>query len=217
MTATPPRLLHQSPAVLYIVYTPGPDAEANGYDPWLVRVDNPFFNAIPGVHHYANWKIEQVLHGAPPLYTYFDFQGVVAESDLERVWFNPDLDAFRREWIRLWGYGTGTPSPAQSNAYLMRPVHGVGRVAGPFARIAAGQGEPPEGADRSWRVEETIRKHFQTAGRRGEWRVPAAQDNPLGFDWVSVTYGDTAAELAAGFRPAGEALVFVARLIAAPP
>ena len=212
---TLPRTLENCPSVLFIVYTPGPEAEAKGYESWLVRVDNPFFNAIPGVRHYANWKIERVLAGAPP-YTWFDFQGLEAESDLDRVWFNKDLDAFRTEWVRLWGYGAGKPPPVQTNAYLMRPVQAPRRASRPFALITGGRGQPPGSMDLAWRVEETIRKHYSIGPAGGAWRVPVAQDNPLGADWIALTYGDRVAALAAGYVPAGEDFAFVARLVAAP-
>ena len=210
------RLLAGSPAVLLIVYTPGPGAEAGGYEGWLQKVDNPFFNAIPGVHHYANWKIERVLHGDAPGYDYFDFQGLTHQSDLERVWFNPDLDHFRTEWIRKWGYGVGTPHPAQAYAFLMHPIgdaHGTAQV---FARITAGLGDPPRNADRCWQISETIRKHFATGPATAEWRAPSVTHNPLGFDWIAITYGAGEPDLVASYHPGSESLAFVARLIAAP-
>ncbi len=212
---TLPRTLEACPSVLFIVYTPGPDAEAKGYEPWLVRVDNPFFNSIPGVRHYANWKIERVLAGTPP-YAWFDFQGLEAETDLERVWFNKDLDAFRFEWVRLWGYGMGKPPPVQSNAYLMRPIQAARGVPRRTALITGGRGQPPASMDIVWRVEETIRKHYSIEPAGGAWRLPAAQDNPLGAEWVALAYGDSAGALAAAFVPTGEDFAFVARQVAAP-
>jgi len=211
-----PRLIEDSPAVLFIVYTPGADAEARGYEPWLISIDNPFFNAIPGVLHYANWKIERELRGGPLQYSHFDFQGLAAETDLERVWFNPDLDAFRTEWIRLWGYGRPTPTPVQANAYLMRPVVPASGTPQNYALITAGSGAPPAGADITWRVDETIRKHFAT-GRTANWRIPAQTENLLGLDWVAVRYGETMQALADTYTEGQETVAFIARLIVAPP
>lgn len=207
------RRLQDCPAVLLIVYTLGAAAEAGGYEDWLVRVDNPFFNAIPGVRYYDNWKIEQVLHGAPLGYTHFDFQGLAREADLEPVWFNPSLDGFRTEWIRLWGYAGARPTPVVANTYLMRPAQAFTGTPRRFARIAGGCGEPPDGYDAAWRIEATVRKHFVPGYAGGPWRVPTAQDNPLGLDWLALRYGDSVEELAA---PGGEPVAFVARLIAAP-
>lgn len=91
------RLLENCPAVIFIAYTVPQTAIAGGYADWLVTVDNPFFNAIPGTLHYANWRVEQARAGGPLAWDWFDFQGLAAEDDLEKVWFNPDLDAFRAE------------------------------------------------------------------------------------------------------------------------
>ncbi len=216
MTADPaPRLLADCPAVLFIVYTPGKEAVAKGYEPWLVSVDNPFFNAIPGVHHYANWKLDRTLHGTPPDYGYFDFQGLAAAADLERVWSNPDLDGFRTEWVRLWGYGAPTLSAAQSNVYLMQPTGTPRAVATGFACLLAGQGQPPHDCDIAWMVTDTIRKHY-AIGPAAAWRVPASEDNPLGFDWVAVRYGEDFASLAAAYQPGSESLAVLASMIAAP-
>jgi hypothetical protein len=212
---TGPRLLAASPAVLHIVYTPGADAEAKGYEPWLAAVDNPFFNAIPGVHHYANWKLECVLTGAPP-YDYFDFQGLAAEADLERVWFNPDLDRFRTEWVRLWGYGLTSPPPIQANAYLMCPISRSGRPETRFGLVTGGTGAAPTGVDVAWRVRETIRKHYAIGPEGGQWRAPSEHDNPLGLNWLAIRYGDSVDYLAAAHEPCGESIAFIARQLAAP-
>ena len=216
MTLPAARLLADAPAVLFIVYTPGADAVAQGYEPWLVSVDNPFFNAIPGVHHYANWKFDRTLFGAPPAYTYFDFQALAAAGDLERVWFNPDLDGFRTEWIRLWGYGAPSLSAAQANAYLMHPAGTPLGTATEFACILAGHGTPPADCDIAWSLTETIRKHYALGKSGAPWRVPVAEDNPLGFDWIAVRYGDSLEALATGYRHGGEDLAILARRIAAP-
>jgi hypothetical protein len=212
---TEARLLAACPAVLYVVYTPGPEAEAKGYEPWLVEIDNPFFNAIPGMHHYANWKLDRVLAGEPP-YAWFDFQGLAKEADLERVWFNPDLDRFRIEWVRLWGYGMGKPPAVQANGYLMRPVYQTDHAATRFALVTGGTGAPPAGADIAWQVHETIRKHFSTGEKHAIWRLPSAQENPLGLDWLAVTYAATADAAAAAYTPGAESVAFVATLVAAP-
>ena len=214
--AAPSRHLAACAAVVFIVYTPGEGAEARGYEPWLRQIDNPFFNAIPGVHHYANWKIVEVLSGAAPSWTHFDFQGLTAPEVLHDVWFNRDLDAFRSEWIRLWGYGAGAPPPVQRNAYLMQPDRPPIGAPQPLARLTGGRGAPPPAADLVWRVTDTLRKHFATGAAGAAWRVPAAEDNPLGLDWLALRYG-------AG-PPAGEpdggaaaSLDVLVRCIAAPP
>lgn len=196
MTHTLPRTLEHCPLVIFIAYTVPADAEPRGYSDWLVRVDNPFFNAIPGTHHYANWRVGRVLRGGAPVWDYFDFQGLCSGADLERVWFNPDLDAFRAEWIRLWGYGEGTPAPVLRHAYLMRrlsPAPAAGAApAGTAMELRAGTGPVPEGlaADGLFRVEGVLRKHFATPDKRpDDWLTPAGAGNPLGLDWLALRYG----------------------------
>ena len=118
----PERTLASCPQVIFIVYCLGADAEGRGYAPWLREVDMPFFNAIPGVRHYANWRLSGMLEGAPPVWDWFDFQGLSSEDVLEGVWFHPDLDEFRTNWVKLWGYGMTDPPPVLRHAYLMRQV-----------------------------------------------------------------------------------------------
>jgi hypothetical protein len=140
----PARSLAGCPEVIFIVYCLPADAEGRGYADWLYRVDMPFFNAIPGVHHYANWRIADVLRGERPLWDWFDFQGLVSGTALESVWFNPDLDEFRANWVKLWGYGHADPPPVLRHAYLMRSM-----TARPPDRpwsealLAGGQGDAP--------------------------------------------------------------------------
>lgn len=187
------RTLAECPAMIFIAYTVPGDAEARGYSPWLVSVDNPFFNAIPGTRHYANWRVTRMLHGAMPVWDYVDFQGLAARDDLERVWFNPDLDAFRAEWLRLWGYGARNPDPVLRHSYLTRRVFArPGLVPGPEMTLQGGTGPVPVGlaADLVFQVEGVLKKHFgQGGGRPDDWLTLAGAGNPLGLDWLAVTYG----------------------------
>jgi hypothetical protein len=190
------RTVGNSPLVIFIVYTVGEEAEKNGYWEWLERVDSPFFNAIPGVRRYENWIVEQNLAGEKLEWDYFDFQGIDSEESLEPVWFNPDLDGFRKEWIRLWGYGSKEPSPILRHAYILRPVVKLRPgVETDHLVMTAGRGEPPSEGDGVFRVEAVLSKHFATGGQRAEgWVKPAADFNPLGFEWLSVTYEKTGGE-----------------------
>jgi hypothetical protein len=214
------RTLANCPAVIFIAYTVGADAEPRGYSDWLRRIDNPFFNAIPGVRCYANWRVDTVLSGGPLAWDYFDFQGLAAEDDLERVWFNADLDGFRREWIRLWGYGRPTPLPVHAHAYLMRPTAPLPEPATGHLRLVAGTGAPPAGVP-VLRVDGVLSKHFAAgAGEgagRGAWCRPVGGDNPLGLDWMALCYGDDATGLAGAPPPAeGDTVDLLASLIAEP-
>lgn len=193
------RTVGNSPLVIFIVYTVGKDAEERGYSDWLVKVDNPFFNAIPGVRRYENWVVGEVTAGGPLQWDYFDFQGIESDDALEAVWFNPDLDDFRKEWIRLWGYGRPDPTPILRHAYVMRPIVPISEDAEkPHLVLSAGRGTPPRQADGVFQVESVLAKHFATGGGRGQgWLSPASQGNPLGLDWLALFYGDTPQEATA--------------------
>ncbi len=207
------RTLAQCPSVVFITYTPGPGEKERGYEKWLREVDNPFFNATPGIRHYANWEIERVITGAPLGYAYLDFLGLAAPDDLERVWFNADLDRFRTEWVRLWGYQGARPGPLFAYAFLMRPVQSTERQATRLARISGGTGPAPAGFDLAWQVEEVVHKHF-TGRTDGPWRQSTASLNPLGLDWIGLRYGERADDWSDAFGE--ERVACVARLLASP-
>ena len=193
MIRDPGRRLEECPLVIFIAYTVVPDAEGRGYSEWLRAVDMPFFNAVPGTRHYANWRLTRIEAGTPPVWDYFDFQGLETEDDLDRVWFNPDLDAFRSEWLRLWGYGRDAP-PVLRHSYLLRPAAPPsGRARADALTLSAGRGTDPDPTvrDTTWRVEGVLRKHFgaDTSGTGGRWLIPATEYNPLELDWLAIRYG----------------------------
>lgn len=198
----PNRRLADCPLVIFIAYSVGAEAEAGGYVDWLRRVDMPFFNAIPGTLHYANWRLTEVLKGAAPAWDWFDFQGLAGADDLERVWFHPDLDAFRSNWIKLWGYGAAAPPPVLRHAYTMRPVGPVRAGAGArSATLSGGRGALPEpgAADLLFAVDGTLHKHFGGRDETKPWLSPAATFNPLELDWIAVDWGEADPHPAATF------------------
>ncbi|MFN6954114.1 MAG: hypothetical protein ACK4PG_04875 [Acetobacteraceae bacterium] len=183
---TDPRRLGDAETCILLVYTLPATAMERGYEPWLRSTDNPFFNAIPGVHHYANWKLAPVPDGLG--WSHFDFMALQGESDLERVWFNPDLDAFRSGWIAKWGYATAKPTPVVAHGYLMRRVRDAGAAQQPVGRISGGTGTPPD-SDLAWRVERVLHKHY-ALGKVERWIWPVAEGNPLGLDWIGFDQGE---------------------------
>lgn len=88
--------------MLFLTYTPRSDSEERGYGPWLRKVDNPFFNSVPGIAHYTNWKVIKGGEGVIP-WTYFDFLRLENGVTLETVWGNKDLTKFATGWTKLWG------------------------------------------------------------------------------------------------------------------
>lgn len=193
VTPGTPRTISNSPLVIFIVYTVGQTAENNGYCDWLAKVDNPFFNAIPGIRRYENWVLTDVMAGGPLEWSYFDFKGLQREEDLETVWFNPDLDAFRKEWIRLWGYDRSEPPAILRNAYLLRPTCPIAPTGEKdHVVITAGKGDAPTYGAGVFKVEAVLKKHFATDTTQADgWLLPADRSNPLGLDWLSVCYGET--------------------------
>jgi hypothetical protein len=87
-------------SMLFLPYTPRDDADARGYDDWLRSVDAPFFNSVPGIAHYSNWKVAEVLTGTVP-FTHFDF--LLLEGPSAQVWANTRLQDFAAGWLAKWG------------------------------------------------------------------------------------------------------------------
>jgi hypothetical protein len=179
--------------MLLVTYTIREGSEERGYDDWLRRVDNPFFNASPGVFHYSNWKVTGgVNHFAPK--THFDFLGMTDMASLDLVWNGPELNRFRHEWRLLWGVADPTDYAANSQAYLCERVATATMNAGAHVELIPGAaGETRAGWD-TWRVMRSLR------------------DTRLGFDGFHVRFG-AAPSASAG---AGEGGALQGHCIAAP-
>ena len=184
---TESRRLGAAECCIFLAYTLPETAMERGYEPWLRAVDNPFFNAIPGIHHYANWKLAPAPEGLG--WTHYDFLALQSEADLERVWFNPDLDAFRSGWIAKWGYATAKPTPVVAHGYVMRRLRDAGAAPAKVGRISGGTGAAPGAADLEWRVERVLHKHY-ALGKIERWQRPVSEGNPLGLDWIAFDYGE---------------------------
>jgi hypothetical protein len=204
---------------VFLTYTLPADALARGYEPWLREVDNPFFNAIPGVGRYENWRI--VRQQTPTLgYTHFDLMFVASVEALRQGWFDPRLDSFRTGWIAKWGYGTAAPAPVNTFAYLMR------RIGPPAARctgrLVLRGGDvalaPGDGARESWAVEQAVRKHYSIGpAPAGEsWLTPIADHPGPGFRWLSLAYVDDASAFDRITFCGNDTLCAEATVIAAP-
>jgi len=175
--------------MVFLSYTLPEDALARGYEPWLREIDNPFFNAIPGMGLYENWKNVEILPTSLP-FQHFDFLHPQTAADLERVWFNKDLDAFRQGWIKKWGYGASgsTPAPASAYGWLAQRISAPAPHRGPWCVIA---GDAADGSGgEQWRIVEAMRKHyaigFAPAGE--SWRKPLAPGQGPGFTRFAVHY-----------------------------
>jgi hypothetical protein len=202
---------------VFLTYTLPADALARGYETWLRDVDNPFFNTIPGVGRYENWRIAR--EQTPSLgYTHFDLMFVASEDALQRAWFDARLDAFRTGWIAEWGYGAA--APVNTFAYLMR---GTGAPAARRTdRLVLRGGDaalaPGDGARESWQVVKAVRKHYAIGpAPAGEaWLVDIDGHPGPGFRWLSLAYVDDAAAFDRITFCGNDALCAEATLIAAP-
>ncbi len=190
--------LKRGAAMIFIVYNTAEGAEERGYEPWLRETDCPFFNAIPGIAHYANWKTV-----GPAPFAYFDFMVLTDPSELEKVWFNADLNTFRTNWVKLWGYGE-RPLPMHNFSHVVTATNtrtGLDRDTG---WLSFGNGEPPAGTETAFRVQGSLLRHY--AGATGAWFADAGARNALGYDWLGFS-----AE-----KPAAGDLVVAAEVIARP-
>lgn len=175
--------------MVFLSYTLPETAIPNGYEPWLREVDNPFFNAIPGMGRYENWR-NVVMRPANLPFQHFDFLHPETDADLERVWFNKSLDEFRIGWIRKWGYGaTGTaPTPASAYGWYARRESPMASERGPWC-VIAGDAPASAGGER-WRIGEALRKHYAIGfAPPGEnWRNPLNAGQGPGFTSFAVHY-----------------------------
>lgn len=195
------RSLHLAKRMIFIPYALPEGAEARGYAPWLQTVDNPFFNAIPGIHHYANWKRDQMQKGDAPDWDWFDFKGISNEADLKAVWFNEDLNDFRKKWLELWGYGSAKRADFVRYSYLFELQSCSTVESSPRAVVSFGTGDLPQGGDLIYRLAGYLPKHFAQPGAsalvQDQWLLEHVEPNPLGFDWISVSFSGVIAPGAA--------------------
>lgn len=90
-----------SDTMLLLTYTPRSDADARDYDGWLREVDNPFFNNVPGIVEYTNWKVTADKVGRVP-FSHFDTMLIDGPEAVETVWADPDVLAFADGWRETW-------------------------------------------------------------------------------------------------------------------
>ncbi|XWN30144.1 MAG: hypothetical protein ROR55_22050 [Devosia sp.] len=168
--------LNPGAMMVFIVYNTNADAVARGYEPWLRETDCPFFNSIPGIAYYANWKMD-----APSPFAYFDFLIIEGDDRLKDVWFNKDLDHFRTEWVRLWGYGDA-PLPMHRYSHVTRVERANFGLEVDEGWLTLGKGDPSSDLPTVARVEGSLAKHF--AGSQEPWFAPVEDRQPLGYDYV---------------------------------
>lgn len=144
--------------MLLLPYTPREDSDARGYDDWLREVDNPFFNQVPGVVHYTNWRIRNVSPAVP--YTHFDFLRIETPESAEQIWGDADLSEFAANWTKTWGR---YPDASEADMHLNYHVYLCRRLSGhrPATCLVSYQpcaGEPTGTSDsvEIWKIIEPV-------------------------------------------------------------
>ena len=180
----------ESDTMILLTYTPRADSVARGYEDWLRRVDNPFFNGVPGIVRYMNWKVVQQA-GASPGFAWFDFMLIENTVAADRIWTNPDVVKFTAGWRDLWGQGPKADDLSGNAHVYLAQRKGRGRE--PVGdRIVLIAGDAPADGVEQWGVERSIRgvqrfgrysfaplagdKAFDAWKARAEtWRLPVLE------------------------------------------
>ncbi len=112
-------------AMILLSYTLRAGTDTAAYETWLVDVDNPFFNGVPGIARYTNWKITG--SGSPVAFTHFDTMGLDSVAAAADVWQRQDVKDFTAEWRRLWGQGPEAADlSVNAHVYLFENEIGAG-------------------------------------------------------------------------------------------
>ncbi|MEQ8246293.1 MAG: hypothetical protein RID42_01295 [Alphaproteobacteria bacterium] len=112
-------------AMILLSYTPRAGIDTAAYETWLNAVDNPFFNGVPGIARYTNWKITG--SGSPVPFTHFDTMGLDSVAAAADVWQRQDVKDFTAEWRRLWGQGPDAADlSVNAHVYLFENDAGAG-------------------------------------------------------------------------------------------
>lgn len=162
--------------MILVVHDTNADAVRRGYEPWLRETDCPFFNAIPGVAYYANWKVD-----AQAPFAYFAFMVLDAPDSLPDVWFDPDVDRFRNERIRLWGCREA-PLAMHRYGHVTRTARANVGIERDSGWLSLGCGAVAAELPTAFTVEGSLATPF--AGSDEPRLAPVTTRDPFGFDWV---------------------------------
>ncbi len=166
-----------SATLILLTYSPKDGVDDTAYESWIAEVDNPFFNSVPGIVRYTNWKVSS----APPdlSYSHFDLLEIENEDAFDAVWNNVDLTNFRQKWRELWGRTPTEDSPLNSHAYLSSRVSGAPQPLVDGIRLKF---EPAstEADFESWRVVSSIKGGTQRFSNFALSFIPAANESVIG-------------------------------------
>lgn len=209
-----PRDIDLGKTLVLLTYTLPPDARRRGYNEWLRQVDNPFFNSIVGIEHYSNWEILESDRVSLP-FSHFDLLFVDGPDSLEGVWFNQELEVFRREWMEKWGYGGNETPPANTVAYLASGSAAGEVSVGQLRRFSAHRNKVADGRSLRdlWLVSHLVVKHWAKESD-GPWRYPVRES---AASWLSAFATEPTDSQVLGEAPHDVDVVScIARCIAAP-
>jgi len=144
---------------IFLTYSHRPHFDEKDYEGFLLTHDNPFFNGIAGIARYENWMLVAPYPKGLG-FDYFDLIYLDGTRSLEEVWFDPDLTAFRRGWVDLWGYSSSPPPLVNGQGYAMTgsvipPLEESGLTVLTFA--SADDGPRPVDA---WDIKAAMPKHY---------------------------------------------------------
>ncbi|MSO64574.1 MAG: hypothetical protein EXQ85_02005 [Alphaproteobacteria bacterium] len=140
-----------------LTYTPRADAEDRGYIRWIRQVDNPFFNRVPGIAHYSNWRIVAPVPAAR--FRYFDFMALSGPDAVDRIYSNPEVKAFTAEWRALWGREPEASDTARNAEIFLACRTRIGRPMNHWAAFvpAASAEALSDGGFAGWQIEKGLR------------------------------------------------------------
>lgn len=88
--------------LLLLTYTPRSGVDLDAYHRWLREIDNPFFNSRPVVKRYVNYRVVEPVTGNEG-FTHFDLLEIEGDGGADSVFGDAEIDAFAKNWVRLWG------------------------------------------------------------------------------------------------------------------
>jgi hypothetical protein len=139
--------------MVFLPYTPRADSDARGYDQWLREVDAPFFNSVPGILHYSNWK---VTNPAPGAFTHFDFM-YLDPALADAVWTNQAVIEFAGGWTEKWGIDPQAADLSVNyNSYRLKRLSGQSLFEPGAVRIAEAVSATPRFGGAVWEVEQPM-------------------------------------------------------------
>ncbi len=165
-------------AMILLTYTPRAGIDLDEYDAWLRAVDNPFFNGVPGIARYTNWKVTDAGSAVP--FTHFDFMGLDDVANADALWQRQDMKDFTAEWRRLWGQGPEAADlSVNAHVYLFENETGAG-VARSESVVMTMAEEPVASApaETRWRMVKPVRgeprfRHLSVSTEAAPTPLPA--------------------------------------------